>query len=236
MTRSPRGDFLLAVFCLSPPLRSALGGARLATGARPRSGSGLTLSCGGRAAAQNAAKGSADHIKAVTSAVDGASIKANARDIERLRRPSASTTPKPASASSTRSTPTTSRQLGLVWSYPLEILPRRRGDASRGRRHHVRQTASWSVRARHRRPHRLKGGCTYDPKWAREWGRYACCEPGQPGRGPPGRARSSSPPSTVADRTGCAVPARRYGSTQTSSRRPSPIPSPARRGCSTARC
>ena len=39
-------------------------------------GFGLTIACS-TAFAQNAAKGSADHIKAVTSAVDGASIKAN---------------------------------------------------------------------------------------------------------------------------------------------------------------
>ena len=39
-------------------------------------GFGLAVFCTG-AFAQNAAKGSADHIKAVTSAVDSASIKAN---------------------------------------------------------------------------------------------------------------------------------------------------------------
>ena len=39
-------------------------------------GLGLAISCSS-AFAQNPAKGSADHIKAVTAAVDGASIKAN---------------------------------------------------------------------------------------------------------------------------------------------------------------
>jgi len=39
-------------------------------------GLGVAICCSS-AAAEDAAKGSADHIKAVTSAVDGASIKAN---------------------------------------------------------------------------------------------------------------------------------------------------------------
>ena len=61
-----------------------------------------------RRRARAGAKGSADHIKAVTGAVDGAAIIANAKTTERLAELSASTMPRRASASSTRSTPTTS--------------------------------------------------------------------------------------------------------------------------------
>ena len=67
-------------------------------------GFGLAVSCGG-AFAQNAAKGSPDHIKAVTSAVDSASIKANAATSKDWL-PSGWTTPRRDSASSTRSPPT----------------------------------------------------------------------------------------------------------------------------------
>src|SRR3981189_1953895 len=70
MTRSPRGDFACRFFPqtsfnLHRPVRLALA-----------LGFGLAIS-GTGALAQNTAKGSPDHIKAVTSAVDGASIKAN---------------------------------------------------------------------------------------------------------------------------------------------------------------
>ena len=73
MTRLPRVDSACRFFpeiAVAPPRTARLAQAAIAIGL------GLTLSCGG-AMAQNAAKGSPDHIKAVTSAVDGASIKAN---------------------------------------------------------------------------------------------------------------------------------------------------------------
>ena len=73
MMRSPR----VASACLSvpaAPLQSVR--PRRFAGAALALGFGVALSLGG-AAAQTPAKGSPDHIKAVTMAVDGAMIRAN---------------------------------------------------------------------------------------------------------------------------------------------------------------
>src|SRR5712675_40189 len=73
MTRSPRVDSACHFF---PEITANVQRpARLAQAALTI-GIGLAISCTG-ALAQNAAKGSPDHIKAVTSAVDSTSIKAN---------------------------------------------------------------------------------------------------------------------------------------------------------------
>ena len=52
-------------------------------------------------------------------------------------RPSASTMPRRVSRKLNQITSDNVKGLGLVWSYNLEFLARRRGDAGRGRRHHV---------------------------------------------------------------------------------------------------
>src|SRR5258706_9535725 len=79
MTRSPRVDSARRFFRSAKSCPDAKSGfhrpARLAHAA-VTVGFGLAVSCTG-GLAQNAAKGSADHIKAVTSAVDSASIRAN---------------------------------------------------------------------------------------------------------------------------------------------------------------
>jgi quinohemoprotein ethanol dehydrogenase len=79
MTRSPRVDSARRFFRSANSCPDAKSGfhrpARLAH-AVVTVGFGLAVSCTG-GLAQNAAKGSADHIKAVTSAVDSASIRAN---------------------------------------------------------------------------------------------------------------------------------------------------------------
>ena len=72
----------------------------------------------GSAAAQT--KGSPEHIRAVTSAVDGAAIRANARNDARLAEPSASTTPRRASAKLNQINADNVKDLGLVWAYDLE--------------------------------------------------------------------------------------------------------------------
>ena len=107
MTRSPCVDSACRFFpeiVAASPRTARLAQAAIAIAL------GLSLSCSG-ALAQNPAKGSPDHIKAVTSAVDGASIKANTAtsndwptiglDYAETRFPS-----------STRSMPTTSRSSG----------------------------------------------------------------------------------------------------------------------------
>jgi quinohemoprotein ethanol dehydrogenase len=132
----------------------------------------LALSCSA-ALAQSPAKGSPEHIKAVTSAIDGASIKANTATssdwptigldyaetrFSRLNKINADNV----------------KQLGLVWSYPLE--------SSRGVEATpvvvdgiMYQTASWSV------VHAIdarsgKRLWTYDPKIDREKGYKGCCD------------------------------------------------------------
>ena len=135
-------------------------------------GLGLAIFSSG-AFAQSAAKGSPDHIKAVTSAVDGASIKANAASskdwptvgldyaetrFSRLNQINADNVKK----------------LGLVWSYPLE--------SSRGVEATpvvvdgiMYQTASWSV------VHAIdarsgKRIWSFDPGVDREKGYKGCCD------------------------------------------------------------
>ena len=105
-------------------------------------GFGLAISFGS-ASAQNAAKGSPDHIKAVTSAVDGASIKANtatSNDWPTIGLDYAETRFSKLNEINTDNV----KNLGLVWSYPLE--------SSRGVEATpvvvdgiMYQTASWSV-------------------------------------------------------------------------------------------
>ena len=132
MTRSPCVDAACRFFpeiVAASPRTARLAQAAIAIAL------GLSLSCGG-ALAQNAAKGSPDHIKAVTSAVDGASIKANtatSNDWPTIGLDYAETRFSKLNKINADNV----KNLGLVWSYPLEILPWRRGDARCGRRHHV---------------------------------------------------------------------------------------------------
>ena len=137
MIRSPRVDSACRFFpeIFTTPHRSA----RLAQAAIAI-GLGLTLSCGG-ALAQT--KGSPDHIKAVTSAVDGASIKANtatSNDWPTIGLDYAETRFSKLNKINADNV----KNLGLVWSYPLE--------SSRGVEATpvvvdgiMYQTASWSV-------------------------------------------------------------------------------------------
>jgi quinohemoprotein ethanol dehydrogenase len=135
-------------------------------------GLGLALSATG-ALAQNAAKGSPDHIKAVTSAVDGASIKANtatSKDWPTIGLDYAETRFSKLNQINADNV----KKLGLVWSYPLE--------SSRGVEATpvvvdgiMYQTASWSV------VHAIdartgKRLWTYDPKVDRAKGYKGCCD------------------------------------------------------------
>src|SRR5882724_10172745 len=112
MTRSPRVASVCRFFSktssnLHRPVRLALA-----------IGLGLAMS-GTAALAQNAAKGSPDHIKAVTSAVDGASIKANtatSNDWPTIGLDYAETRFSKLNQINTDNV----KKLGLVWSYPLE--------------------------------------------------------------------------------------------------------------------
>ena len=138
MTRSPRVDFACRFF---PEI--VVASPRTARLRRPRwRRAGPALSCGG-ALAQNAAKGSPDHIKAVTSAVDGASINANtatSNDWPTIGLDYAETRFSKLNQINADNV----KKLGLVWSYPLE--------SSRGVEATpvvvdgiMYQTASWSV-------------------------------------------------------------------------------------------
>ena len=135
-------------------------------------GLGLTLSCSA-ALAQSPAKGSPEHIKAVTSAVDGASIKANtatSNDWPTIGLDYAETRFSKLNKINADNVKT----LGLVWSYPLE--------SSRGVEATpvvvdgiMYQTASWSV------VHAIdartgKRLWTFDPKVDREKGYKGCCD------------------------------------------------------------
>jgi quinohemoprotein ethanol dehydrogenase len=130
----------------------------------------LTL-CSSAALAQS--KGTPEHIKAVTSAVDGASIKANtatSNDWPTIGLDYAETRFSKLDKINTENV----KQLGLVWSYPLE--------SSRGVEATpvvvdgiMYQTASWSV------VHAIdartgKQLWTYDPKIDREKGYKGCCD------------------------------------------------------------
>ena len=135
-------------------------------------GLGLTLSCSA-ALAQSPAKGSPEHIKAVTSAVDGASIKANtatSNDWPTIGLDYAETRFSKLNQINADNV----KKLGLVWSYPLE--------SSRGVEATpvvvdgiMYQTASWSV------VHAIdartgKQLWTFDPKVDREKGYKGCCD------------------------------------------------------------
>jgi quinohemoprotein ethanol dehydrogenase len=167
MIRSPRVDFACRFFpeTFTTPHRSA----RLAQAAIAI-GLGLTLSCGG-ALAQT--KGSPDHVKAITSAVDGASIKANtatSNDWPTIGLDYAETRFSKLNQINADNV----KNLGLVWSYPLE--------SSRGVEATpvvvdgiMYQTASWSV------VHAIdartgKKLWSYDPGVDREKGYKGCCD------------------------------------------------------------
>ena len=134
-TDSARRFFPTAIVKLSSPQRLTRTAAAI--------GVGLAIS-GGVALAQKMEKGSADHIKAVTSAVDANFIKANtptSKDWPTIGLDYAETRFSKLNQINAGNV----KNLGLKWTYSLELVPRRRGDAAGGRRHHVCQTASWSV-------------------------------------------------------------------------------------------
>src|SRR5258707_8338011 len=135
-------------------------------------GFGLTICCS-PTFAQNAAKGSADHVKAVTSAVDSASVKANtatSNDWPTIGLDYAETRFSKLKQINTDNV----KNLGLVWSYSL--------DSSRGVEATpvvvdgiMYQTASWSV------VHAIdartgKKIWTFDPGVDREKGYKGCCD------------------------------------------------------------
>src|SRR4030081_1970018 len=139
MTRLPRVDsarrfFGDATTRLHRPARFAYAAMTI--------GFGLAISCG-PSFAQNAAKGSPDHIKAVTSAVDSASIKANtatSNDCPTIGLDYGETRFSNLNQINTDNV----KKVGLVWSYSL--------DSSRGVEATpvvvdgiMYQTASWSV-------------------------------------------------------------------------------------------
>ncbi|HKU06878.1 MAG TPA: PQQ-dependent dehydrogenase, methanol/ethanol family, partial [Bradyrhizobium sp.] len=132
----------------------------------------MAVSLGG-ASSQTPAKGSPEHIKAVTSAVDGASIRANtamSNDWPTIGLDYAETRFSKLS----QITADNVKKLGLVWSYPLE--------SSRGVEATplvvdgiMYVTASWSV------VHAIdartgKRLWSYDPKVDREKGYKGCCD------------------------------------------------------------
>src|SRR2546423_1101504 len=134
-------------------------------------GFGLAVSCN-HASAQTA-KGSPDHIRAVTSAVDSASVKANtatSRDWPTIGLDYAETRYSKLNQINTDNV----KNLGLVWSYSL--------DSSRGVEATpvvvdgiMYQTASWSV------VHAIdartgKKIWTFDPGVNREQGYKGCCD------------------------------------------------------------
>ncbi len=167
MTRSPRVDFARRFFRdvgVRPVTRFAQAAVTIALG--------LTISASG-AIAQNAAKGSPDHIKAVTSTVDGASIKANtatSNDWPTIGLDYAETRFSKLSQITTDNV----KKLGLMWTYPLE--------SSRGVEATplvvdgiMYVTASWSV------VHAIdartgKRIWTFDPGIDKEKGYKGCCD------------------------------------------------------------
>src|SRR5215467_11368564 len=113
MIRLPRVASTCLLFSENPlgPRRSV----RIAT-ALAAAGLALSLSS---ASAQTPAKGSPDHIKAVTSAVDGASIRANtatSNDWPTIGLDYAETRFSKLNQINADNV----KKLGLVWSYPLE--------------------------------------------------------------------------------------------------------------------
>jgi quinohemoprotein ethanol dehydrogenase len=168
MTRLPRVDFARRFFPEIPSMSLAPHRAQAAMAV----GFGLAISCTG-ALAQNTAKGSPDHIKAVTSAVDSASIKANtatSNDWPTTGLDYAETRFSKLNQINTDNV----KKLGLVWTYPLE--------SSRGVEATplvvdgiMYQTASWSV------VHAIdartgKRIWSFDPGVDREKGYKGCCD------------------------------------------------------------
>jgi quinohemoprotein ethanol dehydrogenase len=169
MIRSPRAASACLSFPATPPQSDRpkrLAGAALALGL------GMALSLGS-ATAQTPAKGSPEHIKAVTSAVDGASIRSNtamSNDWPTIGLDYAETRFSKLHDITTDNV----KKLGLVWSYPLE--------SSRGVEATplvvdgiMYVTASWSV------VHAIdartgKRLWSYDPKVDREKGYKGCCD------------------------------------------------------------
>ena len=227
MTRLPRVDSACRLFpeIAATSHRSA----RLAQAAIAI-GLGLTLSCSA-ALAQSPAKGSPEHIKAVTSAVDGASIKANtatSNDWPTIGLDYAETRFSKLNQINVDNV----TKLGLVWSYPLNPPA-----ASRRRR-------TWST-ASCTRPHHgawcmpstpaPASGC--GPSIPRSTARRAtrAAATWSIAASHSGRARFLSAPMTAGCSRSMPPPARWSGKKTPSSARNTPTPSPARRACSTAR-
>jgi quinohemoprotein ethanol dehydrogenase len=168
MTR-PRADFARYSFNdvatgLHRPTRLVSAGITIAFG--------LVISCS-PTLAQNTAKGSADHVRTVTSGVDSASIRANtatSKDWPTIGLDYAETRFSKLNQINTNNV----KNLGLVWSYSL--------DSSRGVEATpvvvdgiMYQTASWSV------VHAIdarsgKKIWTFDPGVTREQGYKGCCD------------------------------------------------------------
>src|SRR5882724_7882149 len=169
MIRLPYADaarrfFLEAGVDLLPPKRLSQAAITI--------GLGLAISCGG-ALAQKAEKGSAGHIKAVTSAVDGNSIKANAatsKDWPTTGLDYAETRFSKLNQITTDNV----KNLGLMWSYNLESL--RGVEATPLVVDGIMYvTASWSVV--HAVDARTgKRIWSYDPGVNREQGYKGCCD------------------------------------------------------------
>jgi quinohemoprotein ethanol dehydrogenase len=169
MMRLPRVASACRFF---PDTSSHSGQAQRLIGAAFAFGLGMALSLG-VASAQTPAKGSPEHIKAVTSAVDGASIRANtamSNDWPTIGLDYAETRFSKLREINTDNV----KKLGLVWSYPLE--------SSRGVEATplvvdgiMYVTASWSV------VHAIdartgKRLWSYDPKVDRGIGYKGCCD------------------------------------------------------------
>ena len=169
MTRMPRVDAARRFFVdvktrFQQPTRFAYAAMAI--------GFGLVIS-GGSSYAQNAAKGSADHIKAVTSAVNSASIKANtatSKDWPTIGLDYAETRFSKLNQINTDNV----KNLGLMWSYNLESV--RGVEATPLVVDGIMYvTASWSV------VHAIdartgKRIWSYDPGVNREIGYKGCCD------------------------------------------------------------
>ncbi len=229
MTRSPRVD---SACRYSPEIAAKLHRSAHLAQAAVAIGLGLTLSCSA-ALAQSPAKGSPEHIKAVTSAVDGASIKANtatSNDWPTIGLDYAETRFSKLNQINADNV----KKLGLVWSYPLE--------SSRGVEATpvvvdgiMYQTASWSV------VHAIdartgKQLWTFDPKVDREKGYKGCCDVVNRGvalwKGKVFVAAYDGRLFALDAVTGKVV----WEKDTIDRARSTPTPSPARRACSTARC
>lgn len=169
MIRLPRAAF---AWPFSPDISPHSERPRRLAGAALAFGLCVALSPGG-ASAQAPAKGTPDHIKAVTAAVDGASIKANtatSNDWPTIGLDYAETRFSKLNQINVQNV----GKLGLVWSYPLE--------SSRGVEATplvvdgiMYVTASWSV------VHAIdartgKRLWSYDPKVDKEKGYKGCCD------------------------------------------------------------